>query len=258
MGLDMKTALFLIAILATASTSFGELDRAELERQLKEMTKERDDLRREMAILKLKVATLETKLAAAAGDEKPATGTADSGAATTDDDDEDVDDSGVAKRGRIWDVTVISSKVMDPGDVDAQVRSLQAELKTVQGQVKSAQARVDKMRRDNEFWHLYRRDRKKPFADNVIAAARADITKLQAKERAVNIRIKSLEREKTEAQNTQIVTCETKDNLLVRLVARGPMKGTAEAMMVGRKYIVEGRKQGGDMIMLTKVTVVQE
>ena len=258
-------------VLMLASSTFAQADRQELELRLKETEKERDDLRRELALAKLKIATLQEKLAAADKSDKPdkpdkpdksdaSTGTAASGAATKDADDE-VDEAGIAKSSKLWDVKVISSKVMDAAEVDTEINAQRSALRTTQSQAVEAKKRVDKMRTDNDYWYQwYRNDnsRKKPFSDNVISAAKADIARFEAKERAVNSRILSLEREKADAKNTLIVMAESKEGTLLRLMAKGPIRTAAESMAVGRKYIVEGRKGGADVVIVTKVIAVAE
>jgi|GEM_PF-2076549 len=255
----MKRTFFAFAALCMVAVCMGQ-DQSPFERQLKAVEEERDALRRELALAKLKIATLESKISAmekAAGSAGSSTTSSEPSA-----DDDDTDDSGVSKTTKSWTVKVISKKRLDVSEIASEIKQLNGVAASARGEIASATRRVDDMRRQNESWDRFYRsssNKTKPFSDDVIARARLDIQKAQTKERSASRRVLGLEREKAEASKTLVLTCEsTVDASVLRLMAKGVSIEAGEAMVEGQKYTVEGRKGGIDVIILTKVKVLSE
>jgi len=266
------TRIILAAVLLLCSTAgLIAADSEELAARLKEVEKERDQLRRELALAKLKIVTLEDKLAAAGGAPNPksTTNAAPSTKQGKEGDDDEVDEAGVAVKLNFWDVKVISMKPTDAKHLDGEIARLTSEVTAARMDIATGKRRLDSMRQQNEEYETeYERrkargfavgTKKKPYADEVLGEARLSIQKAETKERVAARRVLGLQREKAEASKTLIVTCESvTDGSTVLLMAKGGAYALAESMVAGRKYIVEGRKSGLDTVLLTKVTAASE
>jgi hypothetical protein len=240
-----------ILLLALAGTSRG--DDLELQRQVKllkdqldRVTQERDEYRKELALLKIqmeqltvKVKEADEKLAAiaAAGEE----GEGDGAAVPIDD----------APEGPEGELIVLVSSNSQP-----DVKSLTDEVAVQRKEVAAARKRMDDTAKRYQTVATARvgdfvsgdeiisrgsgSGRKNLYSSDVVASARLDATKAERTYKLANANLLRLEREAAAAKDSRLVVGQTEAGVQVRMLAKGRAVSIAQSMAVGKTYRVRG------------------
>ncbi len=249
----MRTILliaFAVALACTAPALAADPPLTLLDLEIKKLEDECKALRVQIAQAKLKVSELESRLK-----------DAPSGTVVTrpgSQDDEDVDDTGAAKAVRTWKVRVQGRRTLDTGDIDKQIQLEEGNLSATRKQIAEAKWRLGVGPYPYVVEPGYYTPRVRTLKDDETGALRADLKRMEARERAGRIRINTLQQQKTDAGKIIVVDAvDMANNQVIRILDKRDARGLVESLQNGKVYNVEGRRSGGDRIIADKVSAVE-
>lgn len=196
--------------------------------ELEQVKAERDALRIQLAQAQLQIKKLENQLKQLQGDgAKPLATTITSGGGS----------GGDAGRDMTVTVKILSITTADPSDLRVQLAQRKKEFEDLDWELSSAKRRYDRMEWEN-------RASSRPNSSVALGSARADVTKIENRQRNARVAISRLEEEIKEATTTRTITGEdVLSGEVIKAVAAGPAAGLAATLERDKIYTLTGRKR---------------